>query len=151
MCSHVVGDTSRHVGGGSSSSASGGGGGVGSAASSMTVEGSGRGARIGLQVSGTGVGRGSPASGVVSRGSPRGPGAWGVSSVKVCLVWWTVHLVFVLALGVVSRVFTCHVISLERVIVLSCHVYEESFRGIRRVECGVNLCEFVLMLSTTWR
>ena len=73
------------------------GGGVGSAASSMTVEGSGRGARIGLQVSGTGVGRGSPASGVVSRGSPRGPGAWGVSSFKVCLVWWTVHLVLVLA------------------------------------------------------
>ena len=47
--------------------------------------------------------------------------------------------------------FTCHVISLEWVIVRSCHVYEESFRGIRCVECGVNLCEFVLMLSTTWR
>ena len=62
----------------------------------------------------------------------------GVSSVKVCLVWWTVHLVLVLALGAVCRVFTCHVILLERVIVRSCHVYEESFRGIRRVECGVN-------------
>ena len=94
---HVVGDTSGHVGGGSSASASGGGGGVGSAASSMTVEGLGRGARNGLQVSGTGVGRGSPASGVVSRGSPRGPGAWSVSSFNVCLVWWTLHLMSVLA------------------------------------------------------
>jgi len=49
----------------------------------------------------------------------------------------------------VCHVFTCHVISLEQVIVRSCHVHEESFRGIRCVECGVNLCEFVLMLSTT--
>jgi len=97
VCLYGVGDSSEHGGAGRSASASGGGGGVGSAASSMTGRGSGGGARIGLKVSGAGGGGGGPARGVMSRGSPRGPGAWSVSSFKVCLVWWTVHLVLVLA------------------------------------------------------
>ena len=75
---HGVGDNSEHVGAGNMPSASGGREGAGSAASSMTVRGLGRGARVGFLGPGTGVDRASAVNAGVSMGSLRASGLWSV-------------------------------------------------------------------------